>query len=154
MTLTFYNVSDAPNVVNKSIGEGVSIDTVHPVENCDMLNPSFILNDSTAATTYNYVHVSAFGRYYFITGRQLIRGGRAIIYCTVDVLYTYSDKITNCIGTITRAENPKSKYIHDSKFPLIAKMGLEQAFYSKTPFSATNGYNYLLTVQGKSGGSP
>lgn len=154
MTLTFYNVSDAPNVVNKTIGEGVSIDTVHPVENCDMLNPSFILDKSTAATTYNYVHVSAFGRYYFITGRQLIRGGRTIIYCAVDVLYTYADKITNCIGTITRAENPKSKNIHDTKYPLIARMGLEQTFYSKTPFSATNGYNYLLTVQGKSGGSP
>lgn len=154
MTLTFYNISDAPNVVNKTIGEGVTIDTVHPVENCDMLNPSFILNNSTAATTYNYVYVSAFGRYYFITGRQLIRGSRVLINCAVDVLYTYSASISNCIGTITRSENPKSKNIHDSKFPLIAKMGLVQTFFSKTPFSAANGYNYLLTVQGKSGGTP
>ena len=155
MTLTFYTISDAPNVVNKTIGEGTAIQNCNPVEPCDMLNPSFIMEQGTAATTANYVKVPVFNnRYYFITGRTLLSGHRIMITCAVDVLYTYSASISNCIGTITRAENPKSKNIHDTKFPLIAKMGLEQTFYSKTPFSAANGYNYLLTVQGKSGGTP
>jgi hypothetical protein len=42
--------------------------------------------------------------------------------------------------------------LHDSKYPLIAKMGLVQTFFDTTPFAINDdGYNYLLTVQGKEG---
>lgn len=154
MTLTFYNISDAPNVVNKTLGTGTNVENVHPVENCDMLNPSFILNNSTAASTYNYVYVSAFGRYYFITGRQLLRGNRVIITCAVDVLYTYASSIKACTGTVLRSESIGApSMIPDSKLPIQSNnLMVDADNFGATPFSpilAT--HPFILTTIGGTG---
>lgn len=148
MTLTFYTITDAPNVVNKNIGDGTSIQNCNPVEPCDMLNPSFIMEQGTAAASANYVYVPVFSRYYFITGRTLLSGHRLMITCAVDVLYTYGAQIKNCTGTVIRAENPKSKNIHDTKYPLVAQMKSTSTLFPQTPFTYLNGWNYLLTVVG------
>lgn len=151
MTLTFYNVGDAPNVVNKTLGDGVTVNDVHPVENCDMLNPSFILNQSTAANTYNYVYVSAFGRYYFITDRQLLRGNRVLINCAVDVLYTYGTSIKACSGTVLRSESIGAPtLIPDSKLPIQTnKLKVDCDNFALTPFDpVSTTYQFILTTIG------
>lgn len=148
MTLTIYNVSDAPNVVSKSLANGVTI-TAQPVEPCDFLNPSFIINKSSAITDGNYIVAGApLNRSYFITDKSLITGNRVLVQCAVDVLTTYANGIKSCIGTVLRAEHPKSKQIHDSKYPLVADMQTTSTLFEQTPFTAANGANYLLTVVG------
>lgn len=151
MTVTFYNVSAAPNVLNKELGTGTVLSTCQPVEPCDYLNPSFIMDKSTTTAGANYCQIGEpINRYYFITDTQLLTGNRVLVSCAVDVLKTYADKIINCIGTFTRAEHPKGKYIADSKYPLTGDMESESTLFDYTPFTLgdSNTHNYILTVVG------
>lgn len=155
VTITIYNVSDAPNVADKTLESGTTVTGVQPCEPCDFLNPSFIMNKSSAVLSGNYIDCVIEGnplqRKYFITDKQLITGGRVLVSCTVDVLTTYASSIKACNGTILRAESPKSKAMHDSKYPLVPRMFVKNILYKKTPFSYVSGngnYNYLLTVVG------
>lgn len=155
MTITLYKVSCAPNTVDKTefLSDEYSLTQCRPNEPCDILSPSIVLSYVTNLETYNYVYIPEFHRYYFITGISLLSGKRAVISCAVDVLHTYHADIKNCNGTIVRAEKPKSRNIHDSKYPIIDKMKSTSTLWppALSPFTAANGWNYVLTVVG--GGS-
>ena len=155
MTITLYKVSCAPNTVDKTdfLSDEYSLAQCRPNEPCDILSPSIVLSYVTNLESYNYVYIPEFHRYYFITGISLLSGKRAVINCAVDVLHTYHADIKNCNGTIVRAEKPKSRNIHDSKYPIIDKMESTSTLWppALSPFTAANGWNYVLTVVG--GGS-
>lgn len=151
MTLTFYTITDAPNVINKNIGNGTSIQNCNPVEPCDMLNPSFIMEQGTAAASANYVYVPVFSRYYFITGRTLLSGHRLMITCAVDVLYTYASNIKACTGTVLRSESiGKPSMIPDSKLPIQSNnLIIDADNFPSTPFDPiTATYPFILTTIG------
>ena len=120
MTLTVYNCTDAPNVVNKTLTGGSDITNVQPCEPCDILNPSFIINKSSISASNNYIVAgSPLNRNYFITSMQLLTGNRYLVSCSVDVLTTYADGIINCNGTVLRSEsvgNPTM--IADGRLPI------------------------------------
>lgn len=152
MTITLYKVSCAPNTVDKTdfLSDEYSLTQCRPNEPCDILSPSIVLSYVSNIETYNYVYIPEFHRYYFITGISLLSGKRTVINCAVDVLHTYHADIKNCNGTIIRAEKPKSRNIHDSKYPIIAKMESTSTLWppALSPFTAANGWNYVLTVVG------
>lgn len=151
MTVTFYNVSAAPNVLDKELGTGTVISTCQPVEPCDYLNPTFIMDKSTTTAGANYCQIGEpINRYYFITDTQLLTGNRVLVSCAVDVLKTYAAGIKNCYGTFTRSEHPATRYIHDNKFPLTGDMGAEASLFPTTPFTlgTSETHNYILTVVG------
>lgn len=148
MYATFYTVTDAPNVLNKTLDNGHTTNC-EPVEPCDFLNPVLVMNKHSDVMTANYVSISSpLNRKYFITGKSLLSGNRVMITCAVDVLTTYADSIKECFGTFTRSEHPKNKYIKDNKYPLTCDMLSKSALFPKTPFTAANGRNYILTVVG------
>lgn len=155
MTLTFYTISDAPNVVNKTIGEGTAIQNCNPVEPCDMLNPSFIMEQGTAAASANYVKIPVFdNRYYFITDRTLLSGHRIMITCAIDVLYTYASSIKACTGTVLRSESiGVPSMIPDNKLPIQSNnLMVDADNFGATPFSpilAT--HPFILTTIGGTG---
>lgn len=152
MTITLYKVSCAPNTVDKTefLSDEYSLTQCRPNEPCDILSPSIVLSYVTNLETYNYVYIPEFHRYYFITGISLLSGKRAVINCAVDVLHTYHADIKNCNGTIIRAEKPKSRNMHDGKYPIIDKMESTSTLWppALSPFTAANGWNYVLTVVG------
>ena len=154
MTIIFYKSSDDPKKVNKTLTLVGSADGV-PVNNTEdtisLLSPGFIVSSSNSYFTATHILVAAMGnRYYYINNVQLLTGGKMQINCSVDVLLTYKTGIKASKGTFVRAENPKSKQINDSKFPLIAPMETESTLFplSDCPFTAESGLNYVLTVIG------
>ena len=152
MQVTFYNISCSPNTVDKTpyITGGTAFTNVKPNEPCDLLSPSLVMTYSSTVANSNYCYIDTFGRWYFITGVTLVSATRCIVSCAVDVLHTYHANIKNCVGTVLRAEKPKSHNMHDSKFPLINKMESTSSLWppALSPFTAANGYNYILTVVG------
>ena len=154
MTIIFYKSSDDPKKVNKTLTLVGSADGV-PVNNTEdtisLLSPGFIVSSSNSYFTATHILVAAMGnRYYYINNVQLLTGGKMQINCSVDVLLTYKTGIKASKGTFVRAENPKSKQISDSKFPLIAPMETESTLFPlyDCPFTAESGLNYVLTVIG------
>ena len=149
MYIYFYQVSDAPNVVNKTIGNAVyTVSDARFITDCDILSPTLIMTYSSTISTANYVYIPEFGRYYFITGMTVMSGKRVAVSCSVDVLYTYKSSIVSCRGTVLRAENPTNAMMHDNKYPLIADTNVYSWLFPQTPWSADNGYNYLITTCG------
>lgn len=152
MLLQFKKTNDNPQKLDKSFENVGNAVNAIPLESCSVIAPVFTLKYDSSYHSATHITVAAFeNRTYFITDIVLNTGGKCTVYTTIDVLSTYATQIKNCQGTILRAEKPKSNLIHDSKFPLIAKMGMVQTFFDDTPFSAANGWNYVLTVAGKEG---
>lgn len=152
MTITLYNISCAPNVVNKSafLTDPLSITTVKPNDPCDMLNPSLVLDWFDGISNYNYVYIDTFDRYYFITGNTLTSGKRCVMSCAVDVLHTYRTAIKNCIGTVLRSESiGKPTMIPDSKLPIYTNQRTIDAInFPETPFTREVGSHFILTTIG------
>lgn len=152
LTATFYNVSDDPKTIGKTLGTGKEVTNIRPTESCDLLNPTFILDyDDGSLADYNYVVVGApFNRNYFIQDMKIDIGKKIVISCSVDVLETYAAGILIAPVVITRTENPaligNEQFYHtpipDSKFPSINAKRLESYVVSGSPF--TGGYEKVF----------
>lgn len=151
MTITFYNVTDAPNVVNKTLGEPVyTITNARPITDCNVLNPTLIMSYTNTIASANYVKIAEFGnRYYFITNVTLMSGGRCAISCNVDVLKTYASAISACSGVCIRSESAGKTFIVDNKYPIDdTKKYVEMVKYPETPFTRIPLKPFILTTIG------
>ena len=110
---------------NPTLGNSISCDVY---EGCSVLNPRLILEYSSDYTSFNYLKIPSWNRYYFIDGIDLMPGGKAIIRAHCDVLYTYSSSIKNLEANIVRQENlqeyklPDNKFVFLDEYDVIAKL--------------------------------
>ena len=154
MTITLYNTSDDKKKVGKTLTAVQTVENVKPIEPCDMLEPSFILDGGAVnAINSNYCHVSIFGRYYFITDHVLLNGARIMIKCKHDPLQNFASPLKNSKQLVTRSESiGKPTFITDNNYPLkpskeMAVIKFEGGDINIT--SATNSsYNFVITVSG------
>ena len=99
MTAIFYDYSGEHEEVNKTLGTGTSVNNVRLLPGQDVTTPS-IECDFSSRPTYNYVYISALGRYYFID-RWTYGGGQIwTMTLTVDTLYTFSSLLDYAHGTV------------------------------------------------------
>ena len=141
MIINFYNAKIKKNEINKSLGTPI-------VKTCSLKNGSSIedpvlyMEHDTQLFQTNYVYIPDFGRYYFVTGRELI-DHTEYITCHVDVLKTFADDIKASKGTATRS-NFYNRNIPDS-------MGLElpqdRVQYRKLS-EALTGETYIAIIGG------
>lgn len=154
LSVTFYNLSDEKNVVNKTNK------TLVNTFNCDVYDdqyiesPSFLL-PSTVSLNANYCYVATFGRYYFCKIKQL-KDGRRIVECEVDALTSFWEdfKTSPCIAN--RSASNYNKEITDEEILVEPTTSVEEVPMSSTsPF--TNGvnatglsnYNVVMTIAGR-----
>lgn len=154
MTITLYNTSDDKKKVGKTLTALQTVENVKPIEPCDMLNPSFILDGGAVnAINSNYCHVSIFGRYYFITDHVLLNGARIMIKCKHDPLQNFATGLKNSRQLVTRSESiGKPTYIKDDYLPLkpnkeMAVIKFEGSDINITE-AANTSYNFVITVSG------
>ena len=102
MQVNFYNAKIKKNELNKTLGTAI-------VKTCSLKNGSsiedpvlYMEHDTTLFQT-NYVYIPDFGRYYFISGRELVEHTEYIT-CHVDVLKTFAADIKNSKGIATRSQ--------------------------------------------------
>lgn len=151
MTVNFYTITDAANVVSKTL----SSDTLQAIQNVDIYKPSsldaprLILGAFTNMMAKNYCYIEKFGRYYFITNITVTSAQRVIMDLQVDVLFTYAASIKECIGTAIRSESAGINKISDSKYPVnTCRYVLDVINYSRTPFTRNPSSPYILTTIG------
>lgn len=120
MTVTLYQTSDDPRVVTKAMTSIATV-TAKPTENCSIINPQLILNNSSTPdlTSANYMYISDWSRYYFIDN-IVMRPGREIeLQGSIDVLTTYDTEIRSCTATVVRSQSVgKPTMIPDNKLPI------------------------------------
>ena len=99
MEVSFY-INKSPTIkVNKDLGEAVKKVNIDIPDSVDVVNPVLIIDDSNneliLSSEINYmVCGSPLSRSYFITAMDYTIAKRAIVAGHVDVLSTYSDRLT------------------------------------------------------------
>lgn len=142
MTVNFYNFKIRKNELNKVLPSPV-------VKNC-AVKDGITLEDPVIYMTYdssllgmNYAYIPDFGRYYFVTGRE-VDGKTLYISLHVDVLMSFKNDILASVGTATRS-NFYNKNIPDK---MVASLPGENVQY-RTLSSAFTGETYVLILGGK-----
>ena len=146
-TVTLYNCTAEDRVVNKSSYlTSIFSDTITIKEQCDLIDPVIYLNTSTSIINCNYMQ--AFGRYYFIREKTLIKGNLYAIHAHEDVLYTFKDQILTQEGVIARQENKYNLYLDDEKYKVTGQVTERTLKFSKSPLTKSLQY-VLLTTGGR-----
>lgn len=99
MTAVFYNYAGEHEEVDKTLIGGTTVNNVRLLPGQDITTPS-IECDFSSRPSYNYVYISALGRYYFID-RWTYGGGQIwTMTLSVDTLMTFTAKLDDAHGTV------------------------------------------------------
>lgn len=141
MIINFYNSKIKKNELNKTLGNPI-------VKNCALKNGSSIedpvlyMEHDASLFNCNYVYIPDFGRYYFISGRELVEHTEYIT-CHVDVIKSFADDIKASKGTATRS-NFYNKNIPDS---MALDIPQDRVQYRKLS-EALTGQTYIVIIGG------
>ena len=151
-TIKLYSCAAAKEVVDKS-GSLTNIAELSCefLKDIDIINPVLSIQPDNSIATIakitkecNYIYISTFARYYYVTGIIARAGTLLEISCEVDVLYSWKDQILNQKVTVARNENEYSLYLDDGVLKLYNNPNI-------TTYQFPNGFTeaqYVLAVAG------
>ena len=94
MDITLYINNSEINRIGKNLtGANTISGTLR--EQTNVIEPDILVSMENP-TTYNYVYIPAFKRYYFIKDITSVRNGLWRLHLAVDTLETYKTEILNC----------------------------------------------------------
>lgn len=116
-------------------------------EGADISNPTLTLNISwTTVAAYNYAYFM--NRYYFITGKNMLRENLCVIDLKVDTLATYKSTIGATSMYILRSSTQVDYSIRDNYYPAVASVARShQVQTTGIPGDFSTGV-YVLNVSG------
>ena len=122
MNITFYNVSDSPNKLEKDISHVIgSARALAPTGQINVLNPVVTVAwdavNGDNIINANYAYIDTFQRYYWINC-GIDTATRIVVSGKVDYLMSWSNYIKECSATIIRAELGHPTYVVDKKYPI------------------------------------
>lgn len=91
----------------------------------------------------NYIYLSDKNRYYFVEKHSFQKGQKVVYELLEDVRTSHKEGIRSLICTVTRNENLKNGYLHDSNYSVYA---YEQIVCKMFPNSINQDSIILMTV--------
>lgn len=151
ITVNFYSFTKRDNSTKRPTGGAAFSASCDLKEECGIINPRLIVHGTGNPSAYNYAHISAFGRYYFISEWTWMLGNwECSLY--VDVLATYKTEIGDSTEYIARASAEYDGDITDSLYPTVAIDNTATVSLG-TPIGGTlNSGSYVLGVINDHGG--
>lgn len=141
MNVYFYNAKIKKNELNKTLGTPI-VKTCALKNGSSIEDPVLYMEHEASLFNTNYVYIPDFGRYYFISGRELAEHTEYIT-CHVDVIKTFADDIKASKGTATRS-NFYNKNIPDS---MALELPEDRVQYRKLS-QALTGETYICIIGG------
>lgn len=121
MNITLYTNTADSRIANKS-GFLTAIATLtgaRPTDEMSIVTPVICVDNNAAVLSANYVYISDFSRYYYITNIEVKSGSQVYIYCNADDRYNWYNYYKNKSCIITRSEKIGAPTaIPDSKLPI------------------------------------
>lgn len=128
--------SGVPHVVEVSLKRETS-----------MTNPTLIMTIDNEV--YNYLWIPDWGRYYFIDDIVYGNSNLCELRCTLDILATYKDNISNYVGFIERTSHP-SWYNTDINDNAISVEDVVEYMDSESTYcNISNGLLYIVRIIGR-----
>ena len=143
MNVTLYKNTSEKAKVGKTL-TSASPHTGTLREGCEVVNPSIILEGDNLSD-FNYMYISDFHRYYFITGITSIKKGLWQIDGHCDVLESYKEQIKAQKAVVERQENEYNLYLNDPEWKIYRN---KQVLTREFPSGFLDSGNYFLTVVG------
>lgn len=153
MKVDIYCNRSGNNYVTKKITKIKTLDLHLKEDKMSVLEPVFEVaekNIDTVMSSANYVRVSDFGRYYYMTP-VMVTGGMVELHCKVDPLMSFASYIRNTNATLKRQEHKESKFVVDEKLPISKQRYISQYNFDGTPFTQItkdNQHFVMLTTTG------
>ena len=115
-----------------------------------VINPVFRLKGGRFSPSYNYVHVPAWGRYYFITNANYVIGDIVEVECAEDYGATWRDQIGASSLYVLRSAAASDGDIIDSMYPAKTNVTILNTG-ADSPFAESmSGGCYILGTVSKS----
>ena len=118
MELYLYTITDDPRKLVKTLPTNpADIDSRTGTirGSVDVIRPEILVKGDVV--TANYCKIPAFGRYYYIEERNVVREGLTLLTLRVDVLMSFSDQILKCPAVCARSANVVNAFVKDSRQP-------------------------------------
>jgi hypothetical protein len=147
---TYQNTAEPNRVDKSSFLDAVSTLSGALRAPCSLINPS-ILVQQTTAPQFNYVYISSFGRYYFVSNITAVNQKLWQIDLKCDVLMTYKSGVQTLSAIIGRQENDYNADLNDTDLPIEKGVDINIEEFNTTPFDTTSStavHNYVLVVVG------
>ena len=141
MIINFYNAKIKKNEINKTLGTPI-VKTCALKNGSSIEDPVLYMEHDASLFNTNYVYIPDFGRYYFISGRELVEHTEYIT-CHVDVIKSFADDIKASKGTATRS-NFYNKNIPDT---MALDIPQDRVQYRKLS-EALSGQTYIVIIGG------
>ena len=145
MIINLYNNESAPNVINKSITLIATLEGALRGETNLVAPIVRIVSDGFPA--FNYAHIPAYGRYYYLRDIQTVRTGVYDISLKSDPLKSFD--LNDIIGVVTEAQNVGNKYLEHRHFVRSVKTKTNVVAFSSGLLDS--GEYILITAGGGSG---
>lgn len=110
----------------------------------DIVDPVIIIEYAGTLTNCNYMYISEFNRYYFITKIESVRTNLWRVYAHCDVLKTYAQAILGTPAVVARSETRYNLMLNDSFFKVYSNPRLQIANFP----NKFSGYSYVLVMNG------
>lgn len=143
MTITLYQTKSDKKRASKDLTLLATLNNAKLYDAFDILHPRLKVSREAfdAIKSCNYAYISDFGRYYFV--KYEIDSNFVLLNCEVDVRTSYKEGIRGLTCTVTRNENLKNGYLHDSNYNVYA---YEQVVCKMFPRAINNDSIILMTV--------
>ena len=151
LQIKLYTNESENNVIYKDLTDIITV-SGNFRGNISLINPvvTFQWDTTTDFSDYadcNYIYISEFKRYYFVTHLGVLEGNIIELTCHVDVLMSFSNAILANKAIIARQENVWNLYLDDGSFKVYNNPDI----VTKAFPSGFNTLQYVLAVAG--GGS-
>lgn len=145
MTITLYETKDERNKFAKTL--------LGPLALNGQLKDDFSLVDFTlliegdpaVIQNKNYLHVTTFGRYYFIEEQTIVRNNLVSLRCHEDVLMSWPQSILSCQAIVSRQQKNTNTMINDEK----AVLSNRPYVYQLESTGAFTAHEHILLVAGR-----
>lgn len=146
-TVKLWSFSKAPNSTAQPSTTGTSYSCVSN-DDFNIIEPRIPLQIGAAAnpTSYNYMQISSFSRYYWIQ-RWAFEGGLWVAYCRVDALASWKSQIGGLSAYVLRSAAAYNGNIRDGLYPV--KSPTSSKIFLSDPWESTYpNQKYVIGIVG------
>lgn len=143
MTITFYNMTDDKNKINKTLTNGYTLQNIYFKKSMENLNPYLIIQ-GVNLNAYNYCYIEDLNKYYFIDSIIHDNNNNIRINLKIDVLMSYKTIIEKSHLNIVECEK---NYINELKADSIKNDLLILSKIDIDVKNLFNGNNLVMVVQ-------
>ncbi len=141
MEIRFYNMVDNRNTIGKKLGSYTSTFIKAKYQEMNITSPTFLLK-FMEYPQYNYIHIPALKRYYFIDSITVKTDNTFELACSCDVLESFKEDILAGTGHLTKAESNNPYY---GDFESALNKNIEH-YYSNKEITIDSTDKVLITL--------